>query len=1017
MMDWKQKLRKLTAAAAAVMMGLQAVPLMPVGAAWSYDYELTGNGAMDMAAIAEAQIGRTDEELYLYEEQPQTDFIYQCMIEAGQDDAFGNPGIGWAWTGPQLLADLLDNGASVVTSAKAGDIIFYSCSECESYSIVGICVSSTQFIAAHEPLSVKYIETGLGNIKFPVAGSYGVDYCNIKSYNEFVPLSGWVHGVESGELSYKIIRPAYENNTTLSSISVSSKPTTTTYFVGDTLDTTGLKLKATYSDGSTKTITSGYKVSYDFSSAGTKTVTVTYGGKKTTFTCTVNAITLSSISVATKPNTLIYEDGASFNNSGLTLTAKYSDGSTKTISSGYTTSYDFSTTGSKTVTITYGSKTATVNVTVQDLFEGSGTAADPYQIDTAARLKSLADAVNNVNANGCYGLAYYLQTEDIDLSSYSNWMPIGCFYPDSTSTTVTGWAAFKGNYNGGYCEITGLNVSNTRYYSGLFGRLTQATVRNLSVNGTVSGVNCVGGIVGEMGYGGKVECCDFTGTVSGTDAVGAIVGKIHAGGEISSCYANAEVAASNGRAGGLVGYILVGNHANAVDAAVDHSYFVGAVSGTKVGGIAGFTSIGTVKENTITFTTNYYLQTVANGGVDSTLTDGCTGLHYLTLKDRAEALGDVYVTAEPDQNDGYPIFYWQMRIPFAGSGTEEDPYQISSKADLEKMRDLMNNTVLNSMFTYAYYIQTADIDLENEVWMPIGCFYEDDTSTTLSNYAIFRGHYDGNCHKITGLNVSNTRYYSGLFGRVTKGTILNLSVSGSVSGTICVGGIVGEMGYGGLIQNCDFSGTVSGTDAVGAILGKAHGGGTISSCYANAEVAASNGKVGGLAGYILVGQHNNSADGLVENSYFAGTVTGTRSGGIAGAVTIDTVSTNTITFTNNYYLQTAANGGVDSTLTDGCTGLHYLTLMERASALGEPFVDNPYTSLNNGYPVFEWQLEATGDVNLDGTISVLDIVALQKYLLAQQSFTEDNFANADMNDDGAVNVFDLAALKQYLLAL
>ncbi len=1029
MIDWKRRFRKITAAAAAAMMGLQILPLFPTMevsasqsavAIYDKDFTLVGEGGKDMLAVAKVQTPELGDEEYPSSSSVaayyssslwSAEFISDCAILAGQEDA-----IPWSGNPQYLYENIIAAGGKRVTSPQPGDLIFHYCDDYEMYVDVAVFEENDGLFdhwVGLNRMSTTRIETGpiVTYYHYYVVGESGA---SAYLYSQFS--HDYTHCTGQGLTSH-YVRPAYDKPATLSSISVSSKPTTTTYFVGDTLDTTGLKLKATYSDGSTKTITSGYKVSYDFSSAGTKTVTVTYGGKSTTFTCTVNAITLSSIAVATKPNTLIYEDGAAINTTGLTLTATYSDGSTKTISSGYTTSYDFSSAGSKKVTVTYGGKTATVNVTVQDLFEGSGTAADPYLIGTAADLKAMADAVNNINANGCYGFAYYQQTEDIDLSSYSNWMPIGCFYPDSTSTTANNWAAFRGNYNGGYCKITGLNISNTRNYSGLFGRLTQATVRNLSVNGTVSGVNCVGGIAGEMGYGGKVECCDFTGTVSGTTLIGSIIGKIHAGGEISSCYANAEVTASNGMAGGIAGYILVGNHANSVDCLVKDCYFVGDVTGTQEGGIAGSTSIGTTKENTITFTNNSYLQTVASGGVDSTLTDGCSGLHYSTLKQNPAWLGENYVAAEGDQNDGYPVFYWQMNAPFAGSGTEEDPYQISNKEELEKMRDLMNNTVLNPMFTYAYYIQTADIDLENEVWMPIGCFYEDDTSTTISNYAIFRGHYDGNCHKITGLNVSNTRYYSGLFGRVTRGTILNLSVSGSVSGTNCVGGIVGELGYGGLIQNCDFTGTVSGTTLVGAILGKAHGGCTISSCYANAEISASDGMAGGLVGQILVGQHKNSADGLVENSYFAGTVTGTQSGGIAGAATIDTVSTNTITLTNNYYLTTSADGAVDGAAADGVTMVGSNKLMTIAPDLGSPFVDNPYTTLNDGFPVFEWQLDTTGDVNLDGTVSVLDIVALQKYLLAQQDFTEENFANADMNADGSVNIFDLAALKQYLLAL
>lgn len=74
----------------------------------------------------------------------------------------------------------------------------------------------------------------------------------------------------------------------ISSISIATQPTTTTYPVNGKLNTSGLTIKATYSDGTTKTISSGFTVSsVDMSTAGTKTVTVTYEGKTTTFKITV----------------------------------------------------------------------------------------------------------------------------------------------------------------------------------------------------------------------------------------------------------------------------------------------------------------------------------------------------------------------------------------------------------------------------------------------------------------------------------------------------------------------------------------------------------------------------------------------------------------------------------------------------------------------------------------------------------------------------------------------------------
>ena len=155
------------------------------------------------------------------------------------------------------------------------------------------------------------------------------------------------------------------------SLSVSSKPTKTTYEIGESLNTSGLKLKLTYSDGSTETITSGFTTSgFSSTTSGTKTVTVEYGGLTTTFTVTVTSNpppTPTSLTVSTKPTKTTYEIGESLNTSGLELKLTYSDGSTETITSGFTTSgFSSSTIGTKTVTVKYSGLTTTFIVTVID---------------------------------------------------------------------------------------------------------------------------------------------------------------------------------------------------------------------------------------------------------------------------------------------------------------------------------------------------------------------------------------------------------------------------------------------------------------------------------------------------------------------------------------------------------------------------------------------------------------------------------------------------------------------------
>ena len=153
----------------------------------------------------------------------------------------------------------------------------------------------------------------------------------------------------------------------LVSIAVKTNPTKMSYYQGDALDSTGLALTATYNNGKTETVTTGFTCSaLDSSSAGQKTITVTYQGLTTTFSVTVIAVNLVSVSVKTMPNKTSYFTGESFDQTGLTLTATYNNGNTETISSGIScTGFSSATAGQKTVTASYGGKSTTFTVEVK----------------------------------------------------------------------------------------------------------------------------------------------------------------------------------------------------------------------------------------------------------------------------------------------------------------------------------------------------------------------------------------------------------------------------------------------------------------------------------------------------------------------------------------------------------------------------------------------------------------------------------------------------------------------------
>ncbi len=126
---------------------------------------------------------------------------------------------------------------------------------------------------------------------------------------------------------------------TVSSVSVKSKPSKTSYTVGESFNASGLRLIVTYSDGSSKEVTSGFTCSPSgkLASPGQQKITVTYGGKSTGFYITVEK-NISSVTICKKPAKLTYKVGESFNASGMILTLHYSDGSTQNITQGFTCS-------------------------------------------------------------------------------------------------------------------------------------------------------------------------------------------------------------------------------------------------------------------------------------------------------------------------------------------------------------------------------------------------------------------------------------------------------------------------------------------------------------------------------------------------------------------------------------------------------------------------------------------------------------------------------------------------------
>lgn len=522
-------------------------------------------------------------------------------------------------------------------------------------------------------------------------------------------------------------------------------------------------------------------------------------------------------------------------------------------------------------------------------FQGSGTESDPYQISSKYELFLLAELVNDDDRSADYYDKYYIQTNDIDLKN-ENFTPIG-------TREESGGRGFAGVYNGNYNNIYNLYVERDYNFNGLFGWAYGGAIENLTVYGEINCPNSspCGGIVGEIGSDGAkyIKNCAFIGSVSGASNVGGIAGSSWISGTIENCYFNGKLNTENGSSGGIIGVIKNGGNNVNGSSTIKNCYSVSNINNGCTGGI-----VGNFKKNTdastVLIENNYYLSTMASTGINGDYTGGCSKLSSELMKSADELLGSPFIhNSDININNGYPIFEWQSApYQFKGSGTEADPYQISDKEDLYALKSMVRSPYFKNNYEGKYYIQTRNIDLNNEIWNPDGF--------------IFKGTYNGNHKSINHLNVNCDNHYAGLFG-VSYGDIFDLSVYGNVTSTKSyIGGIAGEIRENARITNCSFNGNVTGNENVGGITGKVYKKGNITSCY-HVGIVEAGSKAGGILGYI----HSDSSDVTINSCYHSGKVISSDkyAGGIVGEYIVD--KNNSVNISNCYYINSDASTGVN----------------------------------------------------------------------------------------------------------
>ena len=279
-----------------------------------------------------------------------------------------------------------------------------------------------------------------------------------------------------------------------------------------------------------------------------------------------------------------------------------------------------------------------------------------------------------------------------------------------------------------------------------------------------------------------------------------------------------------------------------------------------------------------TYTAIVAPQSVAAGTtfITCTFTNGKTFVYKMKNATNWQAGGEYTYTVSLATARGYII-------------EDDGSYTVYNANGLMNIAELVNGGKTDINITL-----DTDIDLTGKDWTPIGTDYDNS----------YKGTFDGGGHTITGLTFTTNDEYAGLFGWLNRagtvknvvmegvqitnnrssgfaggvagyswGTIENCSVSGNVSGTVYVGGVVGAQ-IGGSITGCSSSATVKGTVDVGGVAGQTNSSATLTACYATGNVIIEMDPEKNISGGGLVGF--NGGRSLLA-CYATGNVTSTGS--------------------------------------------------------------------------------------------------------------------------------------------
>ncbi len=530
-------------------------------------------------------------------------------------------------------------------------------------------------------------------------------------------------------------------------------------------------------------------------------------------------------------------------------------------------------------------------------FTGNGTENSPYLISTPNQLIELSTLVNGGNS---FSGVYFALASNIDMSSVSNFIPIGTGYE------------FSGIFDGYNYIISNLTINNGSTYAGLFGQVGGAStslksiiknvgLENISVTsgaysgglvgyayqyvdinscysiigqGGIYGTTNIGGLVGSVGnysYNNNnnnsiSNSYSTGGNIVGSDYCGGLIGGIWGGATITNCFSNNNVN-STIYAGGLIGVTV---YYNSYYNNISNCYATGTVTSSDnynyndnvVGGFSGYW------DNLSTATNCYHRENNVSNNTNGRTIPGVTPMPAANMQTNQFAT-TLNASQDPlawswssEINDGYP--YINIRPRIIGTGTLVDPYIVQNNSNLNTVANRVNGGQQDAFI--AFYNDSIINGANNS---SIG-----NSSYPFTGKVVF---IDGAGNHVENGKVTINGITNPLFGNTNLATINNITLTGvniNTPSSDNVGALV-SIANNSVIDSCFSSGTITGGTNVGGLIGNGNSCSNIINCHSTAVVIG-NTYVGGLVGYM---------DGCsVQKCYATGNVSANNfAGGLLGS--------------------------------------------------------------------------------------------------------------------------------------